>query len=143
MAIFSHGDAQNLLDAWKRGVERRSPDELLELCDRDIDFRPDPFAEPLIGLNAVHAHWNDFAASQANVEFDAERIWLNGNTVLASWHGAYTRRATAERVRIRGFMTLELNDDRRVQRLRQWPAERVVGTDRTFDADPESGREEG
>ena len=140
MANFSHGEAQDLLAAWKHGVERRSPDELLELCDRDIDFRPDPFAEPLIGLNAVHAHWNDFAASQANVEFEAERIWVSGNTVLASWHGAYTRRATAERVRVRGFMTLELNDQRRVQRFRQWPAERVVGSDQTFEAEPEQGR---
>lgn len=137
MAALAHGEAQDLLAAWKRGMERRSPDELLELCDRDIDFRPDPFAEPLIGLNAVHAHWNDFAASQAHVEFDAERIWVNGNTVLASWHGAYTRRATAERVRVRGFMTLELNDERRVLRVRQWPAERVVGNDRTFEAEPE------
>lgn len=133
MATPSHGEAQDLLAAWKHGVEKRSPDELLELCDRDIDFRPDPFAEPLIGLNAVHAHLNDFVASLANVEFDAERIWVNGNTVLASWHGAFTRRTTAERVRMRGFMTLELNDDRLVQRFRQWPAERVVGEDRTFE----------
>jgi hypothetical protein len=143
MAAIAHGEAQDLLAAWKRGVERRSPDELLELCDRDIDFRPDPFAEPLTGLNAVHAHWNEFAANQAHVEFDAERIWVNGNTVLASWHGAYTRRATAERVRVRGFMTLELNDERHVVRFRQWPAERVVGSDRTFEAEPESRGDEG
>ncbi len=133
MATLTPGNGQDLLALWKRGVERRSPDDLLELCARDIDFRPDPFSEPLIGLSAVHAHWNDFAASQANVEFDAERVWVSGNTVLASWHGAYTRRATAERVRVRGFMTLELGEDRKIQRFRQWPAERVVGTDSTFE----------
>jgi hypothetical protein len=32
-------------------------------------------------------------------------------------------------------MTMELGDDRRIRRLRQWPAERVVGTDRTFEAE--------
>lgn len=133
MATLTNGDGQDLLAAWKRGVERRSPDELLELCAADIDFRPDPFTDPLIGVNAVREHWNQFAASQASVEFDAERVWVNGSTVLASWHGAYTRRATAERVRIRGFMTLELGDDRRIQRFRQWPLERVVGTDSTFE----------
>ncbi|MEO8626208.1 MAG: nuclear transport factor 2 family protein [Candidatus Limnocylindrales bacterium] len=133
MTSLTPGDGQDLLAAWKRGVERRSPDDLLELCDPDIDFRPDPFSEPLVGLNAVHAHWNEFAASQANVEFDAERVWVSGNTVLASWHGAYTRRATAERVRVRGFMTLELTDDRHIQRFRQWPTEQVVGTDSTFE----------
>ena len=133
MTVLTNGDAQDLLAAWKRGVERRLPEELLELCDKDIDFRPDPFAEPLIGLNAVHAHWNEFAAAQANVEFDAERVWVNGSTVLASWHGAYTRRATSERVRVRGFMTMELTEDRRIQRFRQWPTERVVGTDSTLE----------
>ena len=131
MADLTHGDGQDLLAAFKRGWERRAPDELLELFDRNIDYRSDPFAEPLIGLNAVRALWNDIAASQTNVEFDAERVWVSGGTVLASWHAAYTRRATAERVRVRGFTTFELTDDHRVLRLRQWAIERVVGTDRT------------
>jgi limonene-1,2-epoxide hydrolase len=140
MAPLTPGDAQDLLALWKRGVERRSPDELLELFDPDIDHRPDPFSESTIGLNGVHARLNAFAASQANVEFDAERIFVSGNTVLASWHGAYTRRATAERMRVRGFMTLELSGERKIRRFRQWVAERAVGTDRTFDAErPEEG----
>jgi hypothetical protein len=139
MATFTHGDAQDLLAAYKHGWEHRAPDELLELFDQNIDYRADPFSEPLIGLNPVRALWNDICAGQAHVEFDAERVWVSGSTVLASWHAAYTRRATAERVRARGFMTLELGDDRRVVRLRQWPAERVVGVDRTFEAEGGDG----
>ena len=135
MATLTHGDAQDLLAAFKRGWERRAPDEIVELLDRDVDYRADPFAEPLIGLNAVRELWNDTAAGQAHVEFDAERVWVSGSTILASWHAAYTRRATAERVRARGFMTLELTDDRRILRLRQWPSERVVGADSTFEAE--------
>jgi len=139
VTTFTNGDAQDLLAAFKRGWERRAPDEILELLDRDIDYRPDPFAEPLLGLNAVRALWNDLAATQAHVEFDAERVWVSGTTVLASWHAAFTRRATAERVRARGFMTLELGDDRRIKRLRQWPSERVVGSDSTFEAEGGDG----
>lgn len=139
---ITHGDAQDLLAAYKQGWERRSPDVIVELFGTDIDYRPDPFAAPLIGLNAVRALWNDIAATHAHVEFDAERIWVSGATVLASWHAAYTRRTTAERVRARGFMTLELGGDGRVQRFRQWPVERVVGEDSTLvDSvlDPEGG----
>jgi hypothetical protein len=139
VASITHGEAQDLLAAFKRGWERRAPDEIIELFDRDIDYRTDPFAEPLVGLNAVRALWNDLAATSAHVEFDAERVWVSGATVLASWHAAYTRRATAERVRARGFMTLELGDDRRVRRLRQWPIERVVGSDRTFESEGGGG----
>ena len=140
MATLSHGDAQDLLASFKRGWERRAPDEIVELFDVNAEYRPDPFADSLQGLNAIRALWNDVAATQAHVEFDAERIWVSGATVLASWHAAYTSRATSERVRVRGFMTLELNEaqPRRVQRMKQWPLERVVGSDSTFAAEEET-----
>lgn len=140
MAPISHGDAQDLLATFKRAWERRSPDEIVEIFDANAEYRPDPFAEPLQGLNAIRSLWNEIAATQAHVEFDAERIWVSGGTVLASWHAAYTRRATSERVRIRGFMTMEMNESqpRRVQRMKQWPQERVVGSDATFAAGEET-----
>ena len=139
MTTLSHGDAQDLLATFKRGWERRSPDEIVELFDANAEYRPDPFADALQGVNAIRALWNDVSAAQAHVEFDAERIWVSGATVLASWHAAYTQRATSERVRVRGFMTMELNESqpRRVQRMKQWPLERVVGTDSTFAAEEE------
>jgi len=137
MATLSHGDAQDLLATFKGAWERRAPDEIVDLFDADAEYRPDPFADPLLGVNAIRALWNDLAATQSHVEFDAERIWVSGSTVLASWHAAYTRRATAERVRVRGFLTIELNESepRRVLRMKQWPLERVVGTDSTLAAE--------
>jgi len=143
MATLTHGDAQDLLSRFKQGWERRLPDSIIELFDANAEYRPDPFAEPLQGVNAIRALWNDMAATQANVEFDAERVWVSGNTVLASWHGAHTRRATAERVRARGFLTMELGDASPwlIQRMKLWPTERVVGTDSTFEAEPVEGND--
>ena len=137
MATLTHGDAQDILAAFKQGWERRAPDLIVELFESDAGYRSDPFAEELVGINAIRAFWNTLVATQAHVEFDVERIWVNGDTVLASWHAAYTRRESAERVRARGFMTLEVTDKHphRVRRFRQWPAERVVGSDRTFEAE--------
>ena len=139
MRAPTNGEAQDLLTAYKLGWESGTPDRIIELLDRDIDYRADPFSEPLIGSNAVRALWNDIAAAQTHVEFDAERVWVSGATILASWHAAHTRRATAERVRVRGFMTLELGDHGLVKRVRQWPVERVVGSDGTFRADGGGG----
>jgi hypothetical protein len=137
---LTHGDAQDLMAAFKQGWERRSPDTILELLSAEIDYRPDPFAEPLIGLNAVRSFWNDLVAAQEHVEFDAERTWVSGTTVLTSWHAAYTLIATAERVRVRAFMTLELNEDLKVARVRQWSIERAVGSDRTLKGGNGDGR---
>jgi limonene-1,2-epoxide hydrolase len=131
------GDAQDLLERYKRAWEARNPDLAMELYRADAEFRMDPFDEPAQGENAIRAVWNDVAATQINVEFDAERTWAVGQTVLASWHAAFTRRTNAERVRIRGFSTFELDESGLIQRARQWAVAKVVGRDATFK--PEGG----
>ena len=137
MATLTHGDAQDLLDAFKRGWEEGRPGLIVDLFSEDADYRPAPFTESLIGVNAIRAHWNEIVKQQVHVDYEPEHIWVSGSAVLASWHAAYTRRRTAERVRAAGFMTFELDSDRRVERFRQWPTERVVGHDSTVK--PEGG----
>lgn len=131
MPVLTPGDGQDLLDRYKRAWERLDVDAAVALFREDAEYRFDPFEAPLAGANAIRAYWNDAAASQTHVEFDAERVWVSGPTVLASWHAAFTRRSTAERVRERGFMTLELADDGLVARFREWSIGRTVGQDRT------------
>jgi limonene-1,2-epoxide hydrolase len=129
---LTHGDAEDLLEAYKRAWERRDPDLAVELFSEDAEYREDPFEEPMRGSNAIRAYWNEAAAAQDHVEFDAERIWIVERTVLASWHAAYTRRSDAQRVRLRGFMTLEVDDAGKVWRFREWWHRREVGIDRTL-----------
>jgi ketosteroid isomerase-like protein len=139
MRGLSHGEAQDLLDTFKRGWETRDPEVVVGLFREDAEYRAHPFSEPLVGSIAIRAHWNEIAAMQGHIDFEPERIWVSGSTVLASWHAAYTRRATAERYRLRGFMTLELDEDGAVWRYRQWPHEQLVGIDSSFRAEGEAG----
>jgi hypothetical protein len=129
---LSHGAAQDILDTLKRGWEARDPETVVSLFRDDAEYREHPFSEPLLGVNAIRRRWNEICATQAHIDFEPERIWVSGSTLLASWHAAFTRRSNGERVRQRGFMTLELDDDAVVWRFRQWPLEQVVGTDSTF-----------
>jgi limonene-1,2-epoxide hydrolase len=122
------GDGQDVLARFKQARERRDPDAMVALFSESAEVRLDPFAPELRGALDIRAHWNEAAAGHAAVEFDAERVWVVGRTVLASWHEAYGRRVTAERVRVRGFITLELDGDGLIERMRSWPIERVVGT---------------
>lgn len=126
------GDGQDLFARLKRAWEERDPDAMMELFSDDAEYRSDPFVEPLMGLVAVREHWNGVVAAQDHIEFDAERVWVSGRTVLGSWHVALTERATAERVRVRGFSTMELDDHGRIVRMREWPVRRVVGIDSSY-----------
>ncbi len=123
------GDGQDVLAQFKHALEKRDPDSMLELFADDAEYRIDPFMQPLAGANAIREYWNDLAAHRDHVDFDTERAWVVGRTVLASWHAAYTRRASAERVRIRGFSTIELDESGRISRMRDWPMERLIGLD--------------
>ena len=126
------GDGQDLFAHFKRAWEERDPDAMLELFSDDADYRIDPFVEPMIGLIAIREHWNDVVAAQDHIEFDAERVWVSGRTVLGSWHVALTERASADRVRIRGFSTMEIDEHGRIARMREWPVRRVVGIDSSY-----------
>lgn len=133
---LTHGAGQDLLAALKRAWEARDVDALVALFADDADIRPDPFENPIVGDTAIRAYWNDFAARTANTELDAERLWVQDRTVLAAWHGAVTLRRTAERVRHRGFLVLDVDAAGRITRLRGYPGERVVGLDSTFKPEP-------
>jgi hypothetical protein len=45
--------------------------------------------------------------------------------VLAAWHGGFVERSTGDRVRLAGFMTLEIGPDGRIVRVRQWSHRRT------------------
>ena len=64
------------MQRYKRAWEERDPDKAMALYRDDAEMRMDPFEDPIQGSNALRAFWNDVAASQANVEFDAERVWV-------------------------------------------------------------------
>lgn len=129
------GDGQDLLARYKAARERRDPELAMALFREDAEHRYDPFEPPLVGANAIRERWNEMAASETGVEFDAERVWVSARTVLSSWHAAFTRRSSAERMRQRGFMTFELDAEGLVSRLREWTVERSVGVDGSFRED--------
>lgn len=139
MPTFTPGDGQDLLARFKQAWERRDVDRVMSLFREDAEYRPDPFEAPMVGELAIREHWTEAAAALGNVEFDAERVWVSGSTVLASWHGAVTRRATAERIRDRGFMTIELDGAGSVTRWRQWTVSRSVGIDASLRAETATG----
>lgn len=139
MQPLTPGDGQDLLERYKLAWERRDPELAMELYGEDAEHRDQPFREPFRGANEIRAMWNDIALNETHVEFDTERIWVNGATVLASYHAAYTDRTTGERVRMRGFMTIEVDDEGHISRLREWPTTQVVGVDTTFRPDRQPG----
>ncbi len=54
------------------------------------------------------------------VEFDVESVWVVGRTVLCDWHAGYDEAGVDVRIRARGFLTMEVDDDGLVRRVHEW-----------------------
>jgi ketosteroid isomerase-like protein len=117
---LDHAAATDLLERYGRAWESFDGDAWTDLFADDVEYHEDPFADPMVGHNAVRAYLLQAAERQQDVEFTVERHWVLPPTVLAAWHASYIRRSDRARVRLAGFMTLEIAGDGRIARLREW-----------------------
>jgi uncharacterized protein (TIGR02246 family) len=118
--ILDHSAAADLLERYERAWESFDGDAWTELFTEDAEYVHDPFEAPLVGHNAIRAYLLEAAEAQDQVDMTVERHWVSGPTVLAVWHASYIRRTGRARVRLAGFMTLEIADDGRIARFREW-----------------------
>lgn len=115
-----HAAAGDLLDAYARAWATFDGDAWTALFSEDAEYHEDPFEPPLVGHNAIRAYLLQAAEVQDQVEVTIERHWAVGSTILAAWHASFVRRPTRARVRVAGFMTLEIDADARITRFREW-----------------------
>ena len=129
--------AQDLLDTYRRALQSLDVDLALSLYREEAELRDDPWGPTCVGVLAIRARWNALAATRAHIDFDIERHWTSGSAVIAAWHGAYTVRASAARVRQRAVTIFELDAGGLILRERTWALERSVGLDSTWTPEPE------
>ena len=118
--MIDYAAAGDLLDAYGRAWETFDGDAWVAIFREQAEYHNDPFGPPLIGRNALRAYLLDAAEAQRDVDFTIERHWVSGPTVLAAWHVAFVRRSSGRLVRLAGFMTLEIAQDGRIARFREW-----------------------
>jgi ketosteroid isomerase-like protein len=117
---LDHATAGDLLERYRQAWEAFDGDAWVDLFDDDAEYHEDPFEVPLRGHNALRAYLSEAAAAQEQVEMTVERHWVVGPTILAAWHASFIRRTGRARVRLAGFMTLEVGPDGRISRFREW-----------------------
>ena len=117
---MDYAAAGELLERYGRACETRDGDAWVDLFSEHAEYHEDPFEPPLVGHNALRAYLLEAADSTEQSEFTIERHWVVGSMVLAIWHGSLVRRRDRARVRLAGFMTLEVGADGRIDRFREW-----------------------
>jgi ketosteroid isomerase-like protein len=116
---IDYAAATDLLERYGRAWEAFDGDAWVDLFTDDVEYHEDPFEPALVGHNAVRAYLLQAAELQEEVTFTVERHWVVDPTILVAWHAAYIQRSDRARIRLAGFMTLEMRDGK-IARLREW-----------------------
>ena len=117
---LTYAGAGELLGRYRQAWLGFDGDAWVGLFTDDAEYHDGPFDPPIVGRNALRAYLLEASERQDQLDVTFERHWVVPPTVLAAWHASYVHRATLARVQLVGFMTLELADDGRVARFREW-----------------------
>lgn len=121
---ISYAAAHDLLEACVRARIAHDGDALTASFSEEAQVSLDPFAAPLVGHNDLRAYLVAAADAERWFDLSIERHWVSGDTVLAAWHASWTRRADEAKVRQAGFLSAEVGEDGRIERLRLWTVTR-------------------
>jgi len=115
----SYQDGAELLERLVAARTAHDGDAFIDVFAEFAEVRLDPFADPLVGHNALRAYLNEAAEAETEYELTIERHWVSGDAVLAAWHASWVPVPTRTRTRVAGFLVAEVRDGV-VVRLRQW-----------------------
>lgn len=86
-----------------------------------------PFAEPLVGREAIRERWDAATAGQGAVRFEAEPLGTDGARAFARWHTTIEPGAEPG-VELDGIFVLDFAPDGLCVRLQEWWLARPLAT---------------
>lgn len=120
MTELDYATAGELLDRYARIRCAWDGDAWVDLFTPDAASHLDPFGPPLVGHIDLRRNLVEASEFEEQVELTFERHWVVPPSILAVWHASYVHRQSRARVRLAGFVTLDIADDGRIRRARFW-----------------------
>ncbi len=120
MTQLDYAAAGELLDRFVQIRSAWDGEAWVDLFTPDAESHGDPFEPPFVGRNELRRNLLEASESEEQVEFTFERHWVVPPTILAVWHASHVDRHSRARIRLAGFVALEIADDGRIRKARFW-----------------------
>jgi len=111
---------QTWLDAMARAWEARDPQAATELFSVDAVYHADPFEEPMVGREAIHAYWAEVPRRQRNITVRCQALTTDGALGVARWQASFERIPSGERAELDGAFVLRFDVEGRCRALEEW-----------------------
>ena len=112
-------DVKHFLAKYKKAWETRNADLAAGLFTRDAHYKQDPFAEAIIGREAIHDYWAGATGRQEDVHFTVGAVIQSGYMLAAEWTCTYQDRSSGEKKELAGMFLADFYG-KQVRRFREY-----------------------
>ncbi|MBK9006895.1 MAG: nuclear transport factor 2 family protein [Anaerolineae bacterium] len=126
MNILTHAHFQQWMETYGRASAEDDPFTSANLFAKDAAYYETPFAEPMIGRDAIFDYWNKGAQNLRDKESTFEILSVNGHSGMARWQSQFTVIESGKRLALDCVFIVEFDDDGLCQTFREWWRTREV-----------------
>ncbi len=116
---------KKFLAAYKEAWESRNAELASNLFTRDAQYWENPFGEPIVGREAIHAYWKAATENQRDIRFTVRISFRAGYTLLAEWTCTYRHPPSGERRELAGMLLADFYG-KQVRTFREYWHRRVA-----------------
>jgi hypothetical protein len=118
-------DVEKFLARYKEAWETRNPELAASLFTRDVRYFQTPFAEPIVGREAVHNYWSAATQHQQEICFTVTHCLHKGFLVSAEWKCTYRDALDGSRKELAGMFIADFWG-KQVRTFREYYASRKL-----------------
>jgi hypothetical protein len=126
MTPISTDNFQEWLEAYGRASKENDPQASAELFAPDAEYYETPFAEPMVGRDAIYDYWDNGARTLKDKESRYEIVAIQGNLGVARWQARFTQINSGKRIALDCIFLVEFNENLKCRLFREWWHSQVI-----------------
>lgn len=108
------------LDAYGWASKENDARASAGLFAQDARYYETPFADPIVGRDAIYQYWDKGARTLKDKESTYEIFSVKGNLGIARWQSTFTLIESGRRVALDCLFLVEFDEDGKCSLFREW-----------------------
>jgi hypothetical protein len=119
MNALTHERFRQWMETYGRASAENDPQTSANLFAENAAYYETPFAEPMIGRDAIYEYWNKGAKNLKDKESTFEILSAKDRLGIARWQSRFTVIESGKRFALDCLFVVEFNDDGLCQTFRE------------------------
>lgn len=120
MNALTYAHFHQWMETYGRASAENDPQASASLFAQDAAYYETPFAEPMLGRDAICAYWRSAAQNLEDKESTFEILAVHGDLGIARWRSQFTVIGSGKHLALDCLFAVGFNDRGLCQTFREW-----------------------